>query len=209
MIQHSGNRETSQCVYCLLGPQKLLPFDKQIYNCIEVLNLSGYFWSLKFEVWSPYSACTKYPSLPPSCCFSLSVSLSISLSQSRCLSLFISIHFFFSMTFFISITFSLSLYHCLCNSCSHSLLILKGGVGAVLKAACLASRRSRFRAPLWPSNKKLPRSLVKIQYCGEPPWQRGSVHKGGLIPHSFNLHFGSSRNNVPVQTHYHFSGSFF
>ena len=50
-----------------------------------------------------------------------------------------------------------------------------GGHGAVVKAACLESRRSRVRTQLWPSSFKemfLLRSLVKIQYChdcGEPP----------------------------------------
>ena len=46
--------------------------------------------------------------------------------------------------------------------------------------ACLESRGSRVRSPLWPSSFKkikifLPRSVVTIQYCGEPPWLRGSV----------------------------------
>ena len=40
------------------------------------------------------------------------------------------------------------------------------GPGAVVKAACLESRRSRIRAPLWPSSFKLY-SLVKIQHCGD------------------------------------------
>ena len=52
-----------------------------------------------------------------------------------------------------------------------------GGTGAVVKAVCLKRWRSRVRTPLWPSlafkferNKMFfPRSLVKIQYCGEPP----------------------------------------
>ena len=44
-------------------------------------------------------------------------------------------------------------------------LIQGGGPCAVVKAACLESRRSRVRTPLWPSSVK---GLVKIQYC-EPP----------------------------------------
>ena len=49
-----------------------------------------------------------------------------------------------------------------------------GGPGAVVKAACLESRTLRVRAQLWPSRFKetkmlLSRSLVNIQYCGEPP----------------------------------------
>ena len=46
------------------------------------------------------------------------------------------------------------------------------------KHACLQSRRSRLRTSLWPSKIKknvFPRSLVKIKYCGEPPWPRGSA----------------------------------
>ena len=48
------------------------------------------------------------------------------------------------------------------------------GPGAVVKAVCLESRRSRVQTPLWPpsfTERKmfLPRSLVKIQYCGEAP----------------------------------------
>ena len=48
----------------------------------------------------------------------------------------------------------------------------------MVKAACLKSRRSWVRIPLWHSNFKkiiFLRSLVKIEYCGEPPWPRGSV----------------------------------
>ena len=61
----------------------------------------------------------------------------------------------------------------------------RDGAGAVVKAACLEILRSRFRAALWPSSFKerkcfFLRSLVKIQYCGEPPWPRGNGI--GLIP---------------------------
>ena len=54
------------------------------------------------------------------------------------------------------------------------------GPAAVVKAACLESRRSRVRTPLWHSSFKetkmfLLRSLVEVIYCGEPPWLRGSV----------------------------------
>ena len=65
------------------------------------------------------------------------------------------------------------------------------GSGAVVRAAaCLESRRSRVRTPLWPSkfqrNKMfLPRSLVNIKYCGEPHWPRGSVL--GLRPPGFEF----------------------
>ena len=58
-------------------------------------------------------------------------------------------------------------------------LIEGGNPGTVVKAACLKSRTLRVRTPLWPSKFKnkifLPLSLVKIQYCGEPPSPRGSV----------------------------------
>ena len=57
VIQHSVNRETSQCIYwafsmrshftnryisiCLLGHLHVFPFHKQIYICIKVQKLSG------------------------------------------------------------------------------------------------------------------------------------------------------------------------
>ena len=48
-----------------------------------------------------------------------------------------------------------------------------GGPGAVVKADCLESRESwvRPRSGVQVSKNKmfLPRSLVMIQYCGEPP----------------------------------------
>ena len=55
-----------------------------------------------------------------------------------------------------------------------------GGPGAVVKAACLESRRSRVQTTTlafkFHKNKLfLPRSLVMIQYCLEPPWPRGGV----------------------------------
>ena len=50
-----------------------------------------------------------------------------------------------------------------------------GGPAAVVKAACLESRRLRVRTPLWPPSYKETKCFVKIQYCGEPPWPRGSV----------------------------------
>ena len=60
----------------------------------------------------------------------------------------------------------------------YSCPFLCGGPGAVVKAACLESRRSRVR--IWPSSFKeiqmfLPYSLVTIQHCGEPPSPRGSM----------------------------------
>ena len=59
-----------------------------------------------------------------------------------------------------------------------------------VKAACLENWISRNRPPVWhPSFQGdklfLPRSLVKIKYCGEPPWPRGSVlspRPPGLLP---------------------------
>ena len=43
------------------------------------------------------------------------------------------------------------------------------GAGAVVKAACWESRRSRARTPLWPSSFQEEKfSLAKIKYCGEP-----------------------------------------
>ena len=48
--------------------------------------------------------------------------------------------------------------------------------------ACLESRRSRVRAPLWPSSFKKTKYLLsthfkkkQIQYCEKPPWPRGGV----------------------------------
>ena len=68
------------------------------------------------------------------------------------------------------------------------LYLLKGwGPGAVVQAACLESRRSWVSTPLWlqvsATNKMfLPRSLVKIQYCGEPPWpQTAKVYISNLV----------------------------
>ena len=43
-----------------------------------------------------------------------------------------------------------------------------GGPDAVVKAACLESRRFEHQ-------NTFSRSLVKIQYCGKSPWLRGSV----------------------------------
>ena len=52
--------------------------------------------------------------------------------------------------------------------------------GAVVKAACLESRRSRVSSlaltfRFQRNDFFLSCSLVKIQYCGKPPRQRGSV----------------------------------
>ena len=51
------------------------------------------------------------------------------------------------------------------------------GPDAVVKSACLESQRSRVCPPLKFQGNKifLPRSLVKIQYYGEPLRPRGSV----------------------------------
>ena len=64
----------------------------------------------------------------------------------------------------------------------HNCLAREAGVGpgAVINAACLDKRTSRVRTPLWPSRFKeakrfLPRCLVKIPYCGEPPGPRDTV----------------------------------
>ena len=48
------------------------------------------------------------------------------------------------------------------------------GPGAVVKTACLESRRSRVWTLLWPSSFLL-RSIVKNLYCWELPWPRDSV----------------------------------
>ena len=53
-----------------------------------------------------------------------------------------------------------------------------GESDAVVKAVCLEGWRSRARTTLWPS-------LVKIQYCGEPPWSRGNVL--GLTPPEYEF----------------------
>ena len=54
----------------------------------------------------------------------------------------------------------------------------------VVEAACLKSRRSRVRTPLWPLNFKKQnlssRAVVRIQYCGEPPWPRENEMKWAL-----------------------------
>ena len=52
--------------------------------------------------------------------------------------------------------------------------------GAVVKAACLESWRSRVRTPLWTASFKETKRFFPVtrktnQYCGEPPWPRGSV----------------------------------
>ena len=66
--------------------------------------------------------------------------------------------------------------------------------GAVVEAACLESRSLRVRTPHWPSNFNETKwfSLVKIQYSGEPLWQRGGVL--GLRPpgHEFRVLFVES-----------------
>ena len=72
--------------------------------------------------------------------------------------------------------------------------------GAVVKAACLESRRSRVRTTLWhPSLKKnemfLPHSLLKIKYCGELPCPKGSVL--GLRPS--DLDFESCVSHYPQE----------
>ena len=43
------------------------------------------------------------------------------------------------------------------------------GPAAVVKAACLESRRLRVRTPLWPPSFKETKCFVKIRYCGQPP----------------------------------------
>ena len=42
-----------------------------------------------------------------------------------------------------------------------------GGPAAVVKAACLESRRLRVRTPLWPPSFKETKCSVKMRYCGE------------------------------------------
>ena len=63
------------------------------------------------------------------------------------------------------------LYYCIITC------IAGRGYVAVVKAACLKSRRSNpTLAFKFQRNKMLlPRSLVNIQYCWEPSWLRGSV----------------------------------
>ena len=61
-----------------------------------------------------------------------------------------------------------------------SLTKLGRGHCVIVQATCLENRRSRVRPPLWHSGFKIKqkfvsRSLVKIQYCWESPWPRGSV----------------------------------
>ena len=80
----------------------------------------------------------------------------------------------------------------------HSVPTLGGGPGAVVEAACLESRRSRVRTPLWHSSFNemfLLCSLVKLQNCGERTlcvWRAVSFHSS---PHpqevllaQFSLH---------------------
>ena len=59
------------------------------------------------------------------------------------------------------------------------LILLGGGPGAVVKDASLEGRRSRVRPSLWHSSFKETKQclfpeLVKIQYCVEPLWPKGS-----------------------------------
>ena len=52
------------------------------------------------------------------------------------------------------------------------------GTGFVVKTACLESRRSWARTPLalsFKETKVILGSLVKIQYCGDPPSPKGCV----------------------------------
>ena len=70
------------------------------------------------------------------------------------------------------LNFSLQLKHC-----KNDVIIpsnhnsVSGGPGAVVKAACLESRRSRVRAPLWHSSFKETRCFFHA-HLGEPPWLR-------------------------------------
>ena len=50
-----------------------------------------------------------------------------------------------------------------------------GGPAAVVKAACLESRRLRVQTPLWPPSFKETKCSVQMRYCGEPPLPGGSV----------------------------------
>ena len=86
-------------------------------------------------------------------------------------------------------------------------LLCIGGEGpdAVVKAACLESRRSWVRTPPWPSSFKenkmfLLSSLVKIQYCGEPPWQRSSVL--GFRPSVLEFQILCLEGSVPHSSHH-------
>ena len=66
------------------------------------------------------------------------------------------------------------------------------GPAAVVKAACLESRRSRVRTPLWHSNFKetkmfLLRSLVDVIFCGslrdwEVACSASDRHRGHAVP---------------------------
>ena len=67
-----------------------------------------------------------------------------------------------------------------------------GGPGAVVNAACLESRE--IMAFKFQRNMFLPRSLVKIQYCGEPPWPRGRVL--GLRLQGLGFRIRSLESNV-------------
>ena len=65
---------------------------------------------------------------------------------------------------------------CLCGKLDY--FTSKGrGIGTVVKAACLESRRSSpTLAFKFQRNKMfLPCSLVRLQYCGEPLWPRGRL----------------------------------
>ena len=102
-----------------------------------------------------------------------SISIDLYISASRSVSIYI-----------LGLSWNLLMYHIytwIDISRSISMSREKGGSpGAVVKVTCLKSRRLRVRTPLWPFKFQInkifiPQSLVKIQYCREPPWPRGSV----------------------------------
>ena len=68
------------------------------------------------------------------------------------------------------------------QTCNYMCYVPIWGSDAVAKAVRLESRGFEPHSGLQILKKQkfLPRSLVKIQYCGEAPWPRGSVL--GLLP---------------------------
>ena len=96
--------------------------------------------------------------------------------------------------------------------CRPSAVFKGGGPGAVVKAACLESRRSRIGTPLWSSSFKetimfLPRSLVKILYCEEPPRTIGSYvddeRQSTCYCRAYIIHKYTTENNCLLS---HFNG---
>ena len=89
----------------------------------------------------------------------------------------------------------------------YSWISVTGGRGAVVKAACLKSRRSRVRPPFWHSISKKQKvssqHTRKTQYCGKPSWPGGSVL--GLRPTGLEFRILCLEGSVISPSSYRFS----